>query len=166
MKGNAILIHLRTVFVALAVASWVIGCTSQRRGSETFHQASLHSAGYSMSAIRPGTSNPDEVPDTILAWDAKAKTYRARPGEDSARFVFNVTNVSPAQVVIETTATSCGCTVAELPADPWKLPPGGHGRIEVTMDLNGQTGAVTRQVTVFTSKGTCQLTVEAVVPEL
>ena len=137
------------------------GCLSHR--SNDSPQTSSGSRG--LSTPRTSGARPDAVPETILAWDAKQKTYRAKRGEDSASFVFNVTNVSPAEVVIETTATSCGCTVAELPADPWKLPPGGHGRIEVTMDLNGQNGAVSKEVTVFTSKGTCQLTVEAVVPE-
>ena len=105
------------------------------------------------------------LPENILAWDARAKTYHAKAGEESASFTFNVTNVSPAEVVIEDTSTSCGCTVAELPADPWKLSPGAHGRIQVTMDFNGQIGDVSKEVMVITSKGNEVLTVESIIPE-
>jgi hypothetical protein len=105
------------------------------------------------------------LPEHILAWDARVKTYHAKVGDESASFTFNVTNVSPAEVVIEDTSTSCGCTVAELPADPWKLAPGAHGQIQVTMDFNGQIGDVSKEVMVITSKGSEVLTVESVIPE-
>jgi hypothetical protein len=105
------------------------------------------------------------LPEHILAWDAKVKTYHAKVGEETASFTFNVTNVSPAEVVIEDTSTSCGCTVAALPADPWKLAPGAHGQIQVTMDFNGLIGDVTKEVMIFTSKGDEMLTVESIIPE-
>lgn len=115
-------------------------------------------------ATAPAVSN-DAPLENILAWDAKAKTYHAQPGEESTSFTFNVTNVSLVEIVIEDTGTSCGCTVAELPADPWKLAPGAHGQIQVTMDFNGMVGDVTKEVMIFTSKGNELLTVEAVIPE-
>jgi hypothetical protein len=55
--------------------------------------------------------------------------------------------------------------VAELPADPWKLAPGAHGQIQVTMDFNGQIGDVSKEVMVITSKGSEVLTVESIIPE-
>ena len=117
------------------------------------------------SNVSATAASADTLPDNILAWDARDKTYKARPEEDTASFRFNVTNVSPAAVVIGSTATSCGCTVAELPADPWVLSPGGHGQLAVTMDLDGQTGTVVKEVMVFTSSGNVSLTVTSIVPD-
>src|SRR5688572_15874669 len=51
-----------------------------------------------------------------LAVDAEEKTYHAKPGETNASFVFNITNVSSSEVVINSVRTSCGCTLAQLPA--------------------------------------------------
>src|SRR4051812_21645599 len=99
-------------FVAIVGVVTLAGCSCL-----DLHSARSCASGTHSKTAQPAASSPlafHDVPDTILAWDAKLKTYRAKPGDDSALFVFNVTNVSPAEVVIETTATSCGCTVAEL----------------------------------------------------
>ena len=154
---------MRFILQRALLSAWVVCLLTGCNSPQTSHPVIETPAQQARTAAlgSPGLS----VPETILVWDANHKTYRAKPGEESAAFVFNVTNVSPAEVVIESTATSCGCTVADLPADPWRIPPGGHGRLEVTMDLNGQNGTVTKEVTVFTSKGSSLLTVEAVVPE-
>ena len=55
--------------------------------------------------------------------------------------------------------------MAELPADPWVLSPGGHGQLAVTMDLDGQSGTVVKEVMVFTSSGNVSLTVTSIVPD-
>jgi hypothetical protein len=109
--------------------------------------------------------DPDALPSNVLAWDALAKEYRAKPGDETAEFTFNVTNVSAGIVVILDTSTSCGCTVAELPRTPWPLEPGAGGQIRATMDLSDKQGTVTRDITVFTSRGNQLLTVTADVPD-
>ncbi len=108
---------------------------------------------------------PDTLPTNILAWDAVSKSYHARPNEESAEFTFSVTNVSPADVVIEETGTSCGCTMADLPETPWKLAPGSGGLIHATMDLNDKHGTVANTIVVFTSKGNQALTVTVIMPD-
>src|SRR5947207_755003 len=96
-----------------------------------------------------------------LVFDSETKTYDAKVGEAQAPFVFNLTNVWTNEIVIERTQTSCGCTVAKLPEQPWRLKPGANGEIKVTLALGGKPpGLVTKTVTVFTSLGARTLTVE------
>ncbi len=173
-------LSLRTWLWASAVVCLLAGCRgpgpdqSADRAPGKFDSPPLSAAespartnDSKLPAVEANASaaSADALPDHILAWDAREKTYKAGPDDDTAAFTFNVTNVSPADVVIDSTATSCGCTVAELPADPWRLSPGGHGKLDVTMDLNGQTGTVEKEVMVFTSKGNVTLTVKAEIPE-
>jgi len=120
-----------------------------------------------ISAVPPELAVPshDTVPTNLLAWTTKRQIRQAAPGETNVHFTFGLSNVSRAELVVFTTATSCGCTVAKLPAEPWKLAPGAAGKIEVTMDLRGKQGRVSKEVTVFTSKGNSVLRVEAVAPD-
>ncbi len=121
-----------------------------------------------ISALPPDLTTPqprDTVSMRILTWASKIQSRRAQPGAETMRFSFPVTNVSPADVLIFTTSTSCGCTVAKLPTQPWKLAPAATGQIEVTMDLRGKQGLISKEVTVFTSKGNSLLRVEAIMDD-
>jgi mono/diheme cytochrome c family protein len=100
-----------------------------------------------------------------LVWDAEVKEYIAQPGDTNANFTFNLTNASPSEVTIERVQTSCGCTVAKLPSQPWKLAPGTNGQIEVTVDLRGKRGQFSKMVYVYSSAGTKNLTVKVNVPD-
>jgi cytochrome c553 len=100
-----------------------------------------------------------------LVWDATAKAYDAKPGDTNANFVFTVTNISPADVVINAVRTSCGCTVAKLPPLPWRLGPTNNGQIEISVDLRGKRGALSKIITVDASSGTLLLTVNVNIPE-
>ena len=96
-----------------------------------------------------------------LMFDSETKTYDAKPGEAQAPFVFNLTNVWTNEIVIDRTATSCGCTVAKLPEQPWHLKPATYGEIKVTVNLAGKPpGLIQKEVTVYTSVGMRMLTVK------
>lgn len=102
----------------------------------------------------------------ILTWDAVSKEYHAQPAELKAPFTFNLTNVSSSPVIIYDTSTTCDCTVAKLPSQPWTLPGGASGKIEATIDLTKKTSdVVTNEIIVFTSQGNRRLKVKAVVSE-
>ncbi|MBU6400327.1 MAG: DUF1573 domain-containing protein [Verrucomicrobia bacterium] len=99
-----------------------------------------------------------------LSWDSDAKAYQAKPGEPTAHFAFALTNISSAEVVVNRVTTSCGCTVARLPAQPWRLAPGASGQIDVTVDLRGKWGVLQKLITVDTSDGYKVLHVSIRVP--
>jgi mono/diheme cytochrome c family protein len=101
---------------------------------------------FSICTLQAATSSSN-----LLAWDSVHKEIVCQPGEKFAHFTFSVTNVSASDVVILSTATSCGCTVAKLPAQPWILKPQASGQIEVTVDLTNKVGTVKKGVFVTIS---------------
>jgi len=97
--------------------------------------------------------------DGVICWDASSKRVTVNAGTPEAHYVFNLTNISSANVVINSAVGSCGCTVARLPVQPWTLGPGSNGQINVTMNLAGKSGTVPKIVTVSTDRGNTQLSV-------
>ena len=121
------------------------------------------------AAVAAPTPAPAAVANpNALKWDAESKDYNAKPGDASASFTFNVTNVSPTEVSITSLRTSCGCTVAQLPPLPEKpfvLFPGSNVPIHVTMDLRGKMGTVTKTISVDSSAGFKSLLVRVNLPQ-
>jgi mono/diheme cytochrome c family protein len=127
--------------------------------------------------VRPGAGtatasssvNPQATPivaadPNALKWDAELKEHLIKSGESTVPFTFWLTNVSASDVFINNVRTSCGCTHATLPAQPWRIPPGSNGPIEVSMSVAGKSGIIQKGVTVDTSVGIKQLTVKATIP--
>lgn len=92
------------------------------------------------------------IPAGLLAVDAEQKEYMAKPGEMNGSFLFNLTNISTADLTITSVQTSCGCTTAKIQL-PMKLAPGGTAEIPLNMNLAGKSGVVVKSVTVHTDKG-------------
>jgi hypothetical protein len=99
-----------------------------------------------------------------LKWDSESKKFVPKPGEVSATYEFVATNVSRDEVSINSLKTSCGCTVAQLPSTPYKLPPGSNVTINVSMNFAGKYGLITKSVTVESSAGNKVLIVSADIP--
>jgi cytochrome c553 len=103
--------------------------------------------------------------DTYLAFDKDQKEVSVPNGTAEANFSFNLTNISQADVLINGVQTSCGCTVAKLPSQPWKLSPNDHGEISATMNLAGVPagGYKEKTLTVHSDKGDKVLIVKTTV---
>lgn len=118
--------------------------------------------------VPPATTAPAAPATSVdlnaIKWDSETKEYAATAGEPQAKFTFWLTNVSEAPVLINSVRTSCGCTVAKLPAQPWTIPGGSNGPIEVTVNLAGKSGLIAKGVTVDSSVGVKQLTVRVNIP--
>jgi mono/diheme cytochrome c family protein len=113
----------------------------------------------------PAATEPNPVVQTgatndVFAWDARIKEYKAKPGESAHLFTFKVTNVSVKEAVINSVDTSCGCTVAKLPSQPWLLAPGANGELQATVDWRGKWGVLIKTITLATSAGPRVLTVK------
>ena len=111
-----------------------------------------------------GTPAPTPAKATALVFDAETKDYHAKPGESSAPFTFHCTNVSSSEVLINRLSTSCGCTVAQLPNQPYKLAPGASVPISVSLDMRNKMGTVAKTVSVDSSAGFKSLLVRAHIP--
>jgi len=101
--------------------------------------------------------------DAVLTWDSIVKDVTVSNGTPEAHFTFALTNISKEAITITSVSTSCGCTVAKLPEQPWKLEPGASGEIHATMNLSGKMGTVAKSLTVNSDKGTKGLIVRTTI---
>lgn len=119
------------------------------------------SPGGSQDAYKP----PAPLPDGILAFDADNKEYLAKVGEVTIPLVFSVTNVSGRDITINSLRPTCGCTVAKMPAQPWKMAPNEHGEIHLTVDLHGKRGTLGKSVFIDATEGYKSIYFKVVIPE-
>jgi mono/diheme cytochrome c family protein len=115
--------------------------------------------------IQPPQPVPQLPLENFLAFDSQQKEVSVPSGIQQAQFVFNITNISSGDVVVNFVQTSCGCTVAKLPSQPWKLASKESGQISATMNLMGTPvgGSKIKTLTVSTDKGTKALFVKATI---
>lgn len=99
-----------------------------------------------------------------LAWDADTKEYTAKPNELEAPFTFNLTNTWTNELIIQRVVSTCYCTVASLPEQPWHLQPGASGQIKVKVNLAGRAGTLSKDVLVETTEGNKRLWVKVNLP--
>lgn len=114
-----------------------------------------------VTATAPAVAAADP---NAIKWDSETKEHSAKVGETEVKFTFWLTNVSSSEVLINGVRTSCGCTVAKLPSQPWHIAPGSNGPIEVTLSLAGKSGLISKGVTVDSTAGIKQLTVRVNIP--
>lgn len=100
-----------------------------------------------------------------LVFDAREKTYDPKAGETHAKFKFFLTNTATTEIIVNNVRTSCGCTAARLPSQPWKIAPGEGGEIGFTVDLAGKVGHITKSGTVLTSAGQQVLLLHVNIPK-
>jgi len=106
----------------------------------------------------PDRSHSGEpLPEGVLAWDALLKSVDATNEQETVKFNFAFTNLTPELVAILSVHPSCGCTTAELPPVPWTIPAGEGGEIKLTVNLQGKTGTLFKQVKIITDKGSKDL---------
>ena len=110
------------------------------------------------SPVVPGQCAP------ALVWDSEFKEVSTKPGDAAAKFTFWFTNSSPEEVTINSVRASCGCTTAKVPALPWKIAPGTNSPIEVSVDLRGKLGVISKTVTVDSTAGTKSLMFKINIP--
>ncbi len=101
-----------------------------------------------------------------LQWDALSKRFHAKRGETNAVIVFNVTNVSSAEIIVKAIRPACDCTEARVPELPWRLGRGTHGPVEIHVDLRDRRLSFSQMIAVETSAGTNWITVQLELPEL
>ncbi len=109
-------------------------------------------------------ASPSMTSTNPLAWDAMEKFAKKEEMNQGASFVFWVTNTSSSSASILHTESSCDCTVAKMPSQPWILKPGETGSLGVKMNLLGRHGRVTKEIFVGTSHGGQVLKVHADIP--
>ncbi len=118
-----------------------------------------------LSAQTPPAASIPKKPATGLVWDSILKESTPKAGEEDILYTFAVTNRSANPITIERIDPSCGCTIAEMPSEPWKLAPNEGGLIKVEFDARGKSGTLTKTLLVYTSVGPKSLTIVTHLPE-
>jgi hypothetical protein len=108
--------------------------------------------------FRDHSHDNQPLPDGILAWHTLSQTTVVMEGERFAHFTFSFTNISSSNVTILNLDPTCGCTTADLPSAPWKIPAGFSGEIKANVDLTNKTGILTEYIKVITDEGSKNLT--------
>jgi mono/diheme cytochrome c family protein len=106
-----------------------------------------------MAANAPEFPEGEVRPAHPLKWDAMHKTKPAKYGDGAVEFQFSVKNTSEEAVKILEVRPSCGCTVADLPATPWIIQPGGEGSFRATVDVRGRRGHFSKTMLVASNAG-------------
>ena len=103
--------------------------------------------------------------DNFLVFDKEQRDVAVTNGSTEAYFTFSLTNISSGDVIINFVQTSCGCTVAKLPSQPWTLKPQEHGEISATMQLAGTPAGAskTKTLTVNSDHGSKVLYAKATI---
>ena len=121
--------------------------------------ASLPSTAFAernVKYLEKGEKQPPTV-ESILTWDSLGKRHQTGPDEMDVGFEFHFENDTTEEVRITRAFTSCGCTVAKLPATPWIIKPGQKGSIPITLDLRGKSGVIIKETTIITNLGSITL---------
>lgn len=108
--------------------------------------------------------DPESAAPHPLVWDAMERVITPAPGESSAGFQFDVTNVSDGPVTIEQIRPTCGCTVAEMPSSPWVIAAHGRGSFFGTIEFRGKEGEFSKAIFVNSTAGTQMLRVTVKIP--
>lgn len=101
----------------------------------------------------------EEVPVNALTWDTTQQRHTVNTAADPVLFRFQMKNVSQEPVIIEKIHTSCGCTTSDTRELPFTLAPGDSENLQVSMNVAGKHGTVTKSVVVQGSQATWTLVV-------
>lgn len=121
--------------------------------------------------FRPAVRVPSALPVaalsvlTNLVFDAEVKEHKFEQEKFEHDFTFALTNISAGKIAIQSVRTSCGCTVAQLPALPWTIEPGASGSFGIHMDLRGKRGSITKSVFITTDQGNKTVYVRGIIPD-
>lgn len=103
--------------------------------------------------------------DSVLVWDARTQHHDAEITENLWDVEFHVVNRSSEPCTIVAVQPSCGCTVPQMPADPWVLAPGGKGTLRLRVDFTGKEGTLAKDVLVISDAGQQRLHLTLTIPE-
>jgi hypothetical protein len=103
------------------------------------------------AAPKPHSAAPQATPGLAPVIDIaeKIKDFGIVPKGEKLKAVFEVKNTGNAPLEITQVRPTCGCTVAEKPAQP--IPPGGMAKVVAEVDTKDFSGPISKAVLVFSN---------------
>ena len=92
-----------------------------------------------------------------LRWDAETITNHAWLGDATTSVDFTFKNTSAESVTIDSIHSSCGCTIAEIPSQPWILKPGETNHLRILVDIREKTGRLAKDIDIHSRQSPVQL---------
>jgi hypothetical protein len=89
---------------------------------------------------------------TTIQWLDSAKQIGKITEGEKVEIAYRFVNTGNSPLVIENVVATCGCTVAEKPAEP--VAPGKEGLIKAVFDSHGRPGSQHKSLTVYANTET------------
>lgn len=107
----------------------------------------LSGCGNSSNRNSGNTSvNSSDTGTAIISFKEYEHDFGKVAAGEKVGFVFTFENTGSGDLVINSAATSCGCTVPKYDTRP--ISPGKGGNLEVIFDTSGRNGVQTKSITV------------------
>lgn len=162
MKLRTGLICYYLVVGSVCVVVWM-EYQARKQDAARVARAKPHPSAANNTPHMPTPAELTPMAAGIVAFNTETNIVTAKEGTAQAHFTFFFTNLASKEVVVTSVQASCGCTTAELPPMPWKVPAHASSRIPITMNIGGYIGTNTKTVTVSTLKGYKDLTLQVIV---
>ena len=172
---------MTVTLVAASLSPW-IGTAAFAQGASLNESGSLFDLPFNSQAATPKkvSSRPRQrgslktprdadgrfIEDSLLEFDATRKDVHPEPGSDEVDLFYKISNPTHKPITITSILPSCGCTAAKSPELPWTLNPGNSDDLNLTVDLSGKSGVISKSVTVFSTAGRKFLSFKVHLPEL
>lgn len=99
-----------------------------------------------MVEAAPGVEEESEASNASFQWESTLHNFGSIKQGDVVNHTFKFTNSGTEPLQIQSTSTTCGCTVPEHTKEP--IPPGGTGEVVVRFDSKGKSDQQNPVITV------------------
>lgn len=160
---------MKKILIVLAAAVTIISCSEADKTSEANSSstaAATTEATSTETAATTTTTNTAAQQNTVdpasltkVEWlDGIDKDFGKMKEGDNLEVSFRFKNVGDKPLIISNVTAACGCTVPEVPKEPFA--PGQTGVIKASFNSSGKPGTQTKQVyvTANTDPGMTTLT--------
>lgn len=125
--------------MAMAVVMTTVGCHSKKDEMGVDLIRNPRSA--------QGYDSTEKMP--VMTFDSEAHDFGRLSSGEIISYSFHFRNTGTADLVINSTSATCGCTVADYPKG--RVEPGGEGYVTVTFKSAGKSGQQYQEVTVVSN---------------